>query len=323
MAIGSSVAGQVGFAVETTAGTRIAPAKWAVIDSESLTAAQNFVVFSGVGGGTAFKPPGRVLGKKPAGDIKMIAAAESMPTLLKLCFGAPATTGPVSTVYTHTYNWLLTNALPTATFQIGRPDKGGTVRPFDYIGMMVSTWGLDITPNDWVRMTYHLEGTDAKTDQTLGTPTWPTLTPWVSTDCTLSIMGGTECFDSLSLNGDNKLDMSDVVCGTNPGMRRVRQAGGPDMGGTFTQDFEDLTMLAAFQAGTVGDLTLTLTSAVAPTSAVLTITGRVQYVEDNSPAITGQDTILKQQIPFKFVRDGSNTDAQAFSAVLKTTVATA
>jgi hypothetical protein len=320
MAIGSSVAGQVGFAVETTPGTRIAPAKWAVIDSESLTAAQNFLVFTGVGGGTAIKPPGAVLGKKPAGDIKMIAAAENMPTLLRLCFGSPTTTGPVSSTYTHTYAWLLTNALPTATFQIGRPDIGGTVRPFDYVGMMVSTWELGITPNDWVRMTYHVEGTNALTNQTLGTPTWPTLTPFQSGHCSLSVGGAAQKFDSLTINGDNKLDMSDVVDSTNPGARRVRQAGGPELGGTFTEDFTDMTLLTAFQAGTVGDLVLTIN---AGTSAQLIITGRVQYSDDNSPSISGQDTILKQQVPFKFVRDGANTDTQAFNAVLKTTVATA
>jgi hypothetical protein len=220
---------------------------------------------------------------------------------------------------THTFNWLLTNPLPTATFQVGRTSMDGTVRPFDYIGMMVSTWELGIAPNEYVKMTYNLAGRRAVTDQTLATPTWPTLTPFYSVHATLSILGSTECFDAFTLSGDNKLDISDVVCGTNPGERRVRQAGGPDIKGSFGQDFEDMTMYNAFVNGTTGALTLTLS---APPSSV-TITGRVQYIEDNSPALAGADQVLKQTIPFAFVRDAANTDAQTFQVVVVTSTATA
>lgn len=319
MAIGSSIAGQLGFTAETTPGTRIAPTKWAEILSESLTMGRKTLRSQAIGGGGAFRRQYTLLGQEPGGQIAMEASAENIGNMLKLALGPPVTTGPVSTVYTHTFNWLLTNPLPTATVQVGRPDVGGTVRPFDFIGMMVSTWELGITPNEYVKMTYDMAGRRVDTAQTLATPTWPTLTSFSSISAVMSILGATQSFDSLSIKGDNKLDISDVVSGTNPGERRVRQAGGPSITGSFGSDFQDMTAFTAFQNGTVGALTLTLTASA---SAVLTMTGRVQYVEDNSPSISGPDTVLKQAIPFAFVRDGANTDAQTFQIALQTTIAT-
>lgn len=317
MPIASTLSGQVGFAVETVAGTRQAPTKWAEVLSESLTAGRKTLRSMAIGGGGAFRRNYTLLGQEPGGQIVMEGSPENIGNMLRLALGTPVTTG--AGPYTHTFNWLLTNPLPTATFQVGRTDIGGAVRPFDYVGMMVNTWELGIAPNEYVKMTYDLAGRSAVTNQTLATPTWPTLTPWSSIVASLTILGTTESFDSLSIKGDNKLDISDVVSGTNPGQRRVRQAGGPSITGSFAQDFEDMSQYTAFVAGTVGDLTLVLDNGA---SARLTITGRVQYVEDNSPALTGPDAIIKQSIPFAFVRDGANTDAQTFQAVLLTTVAT-
>lgn len=318
MAIGSTIAGQVGFTIETTPGTRIAPTKWAEINSEGLVSGQKFIRRNAIGGGSAVNRPQTKIGQEPGGPIVMDAAAENIGSMLKLAFGTPVTTG--AGPYTHTYAWLLANTLPTATFQIGRPTSGGTVTAWDYIGMMVNTWEMAIQPDAYVTMSYDLAGRRVVTDQTLGTPTWPTLTPWTSFHATLEIMGGVECFDSLTIRGDNRLDMSNVVCGTNPGERRIRQAGRPFLGGTFDQDFESIDMWDDFVAGTVGDLELVLN---AGSTATLTIAGRVQYVEDQTPTMGGAEQILKQSMPFEFVRDGSNTDTQAFSIVLINSIAAA
>lgn len=316
MAIGSTISGQVGFAIETVAGTRQAPTKWAEVNSEGLVSGQKFIRRNAIGGGSAVNRPQTKIGQEPAGPIVMDAAAENIGSMLKLAFGTPATTGVGP--YTHTFAWLLTTPLPTATFQVGRPTAAGTVTPWDYVGMMVNTWEMSVQPDAYVTMSYDLAGRRVVTDQTLATPTWPTLTPWTSFHATLSMMGGVECFDSLTIRGDNKLDMSAVVCGTNPGERRIRQAGRPMLGGTFDQDFEDMTMWTAFQAGTVGDLVLTLNAGA---TATLVITGRVQYVEDQTPTMGGPEQILKQSMPFEFVRDASTTDTQAFSIALTNSIA--
>lgn len=319
MPIGSTISGQVGFTVETTPGTRIAPTKWVQVNSESISAGRKTLRSNAIGGAGAVLTPHVLLGQEPAGQITTELAAETLGNWLRLCFGAPVTTGPVATVYTHTFSWSFNTPIPTATVQVGRPDTGGTVRPFDYIGMMLSTWEMSVKPDEYFMGTFNLAGRRAVTDQTLATPTWPTLTPWSSLHATLTLLGATECFDALTLRGDNKLDMSPVVCNTNPGERRVRQAGRPFLGGTFDQDFEDLALYTAFQAGTVGAFSLVLNAA---TTAIVTFTGRVQFVEDNSPALSGPEAIVKQSCPFEFVRDGANTDAQAFSVALQTTVAT-
>lgn len=320
MAIASSVSGQVGFAAETVAGTRQAPTKWAEVRQATGTFGRKTLRSKALNAGGSFKKPHLLLGQEPALHVVMEASAENIGNMLRLCFGPPVTTGPVSTIYTHTFNWLLTVPLPTATFQLGMTETSdGVTKPFDWIGMMVSTWEMAITPDEYVLMTYDLVGRRAVTDQTLGTQTLPTLAGgWTSLNATLSLLGGTECFTSLTIRGDNQLDISAVVCGTNPGERKVRQAGGPMITGTIDQDFEDMTLFNAFVAGTPGALTLTLTNGL----QILTMTGRIQFVEDSTPGLEGEAQIIGQSCPFEFVRDGANTDAQTFGIALQTTVAT-
>src|SRR5690349_13294881 len=206
MAIGSTIAGQLGFSIETTPGTRIAPTKFLEINSEGLVTGQKFQRRNAIGGGSAINRPQTKIGQEPGGPIVIDAAAETIGSVLKWCLGTPSTTG--AGPYVHTFAWLLTNTLPTATVQVGVPDTSGTVRPFDYVGMMVNTWEMSIAPDEYVTFTVDTAGRRVVTDQTLATPTWPTLTPWTSFHATLSLMGGTECFDSLTIRGDNRLDMS-------------------------------------------------------------------------------------------------------------------
>jgi hypothetical protein len=299
MPIGSSISGQVGIGIESTPGTRVAPASWKQILQESMTAGRKTIRPQGIGGGGAIAQPRVLLGQEPGGQISMEGAAENLPTLLRLALGSPVTTG--AGPYTHTYSFSLATPLPSATIQIGRPDVGGTVRCFEYTGCRASSWEMAVNPDDFVKFQYDL-------------------TYFTSLHASLTLLGGAEEFDSLTIRGENNLDMSTVVTATNPGRRRIRQKGRPTLGGTFQQDFQDLALFNAFKAGTVGALSLVLNAGAA---AQLTITGRVQFVEDNSPALSGPEEILKQSCPFEFVRDGANTDAQAFSAVLITSTATA
>lgn len=51
MPIGSTLSGQVGMTIETTPGTRIAPATWKQILQESLSAGRTMIPMRGIGGG--------------------------------------------------------------------------------------------------------------------------------------------------------------------------------------------------------------------------------------------------------------------------------
>jgi hypothetical protein len=199
------------------------------------------------------------------------------------------------------------------------PDTGATVRPFEFIGSRANTWELSVAPNEIVKMKYGIVAEYVDTAQTLGTPTWPTLTLFSSSaNVTVSVLGSSECVDNLTLTGENNLTVSNPICATNPGRQRVQDAGLRDYGGTFTKDFESMTFYNAFVAGTVGALVVTISAGA---SASLVITGRIQFQEDNTPQMSGPGEIVKQNMPFKFVRE--TTDALAFTAVLTTTTATA
>jgi hypothetical protein len=266
MPIGSTISGQVGMSIETTAGDRIAPATWKQILDESLSSGRTMIESRAIGGGTRI-PLASVVGtQQPGGDMTMELAAENAANLLRLAIGTPVTTG--AGPYVHTYSPSVTAPLPSATIQKGVPDTAAspTVRPFDFVGSRANTWELTVAPNEIVKMKYGILAEYVDTAQTLATPTWPTLTLFSgSANVTVSVLGSSECVDNLTLTGANNLTASNPICATNP--------------------------------------------------------GRIQFQEDNTPVMAGPGEIVKQNMPFKFVRE--STDATAFTAVLTTTTATA
>jgi hypothetical protein len=282
-----------------------------------MSANQTRIQPNGIGGGSRLMLASMAGVQQPSGSINMDLAAENAANLLRLAIGTPVTTG--AGPYVHTYSPSVTAALPSATVQIGRPDTGATVRAFDYVGSRANGWEMTIAPNELVKMKYDLVAEYVDTAQTLGTPTWPTLTFFSSSaHVTVSVLGSSECVDNLTLTGANNLTTSNPICATNPGRQRVQDAGFREYGGTFGKDFESLTFYNAFVAGTVGALVVTLNAGA---SAQLVITGRIQFEEDNTPVMSGAGEIIKQTTPFRFVRE--TTDALGFTAVLTTTTATA
>jgi hypothetical protein len=317
MPIGSTLSGQVGMTIETTPGTRIAPATWKQILSETLSAGRTMIPVRGIGGGSRIHLASIIGLQQPGGQISMDLAAENAPNLLRLAFGTPATAG--AGPYTHTYTPSMTAPLPSATIQKGVPDTGATVRPWDFIGSRANSWEITITPGELIKVNYDIVSEYVDTAQTLGTPTWPTISPFsASAHTVMTILGSAECVDSVTLTGANNLTTSNPICSTNPGRQRVQDAGNREYGGTFTKDFESMTFYNTFVAGTVGAMVVTIDAGA---SNKLVITGRVQFQEDNTPQMGGPGEIVKQTVPFNFVRE--TTDALAFTAVLTSTTAAA
>ena len=143
MALGSGLAAQLGYGVETTPGTVVTPTIFVPLRDESLTedreSLESEAIIAGrrvldddmwnggpttVGGGVAHDLYDRGLG-----------------SLFKAMFGTAATTG--SGPYTHTFTPgdLADNSL---TVQKGVPDTAGTVHPFTFGGMYVASWELAV-----------------------------------------------------------------------------------------------------------------------------------------------------------------------------------
>ena len=141
MTLASGQAAQLGFAIETTAGTPVTPSQFVPLVDESIQAtlgrldspaiiANRLTLDSDMwnGGDHEF-----------AGDLGLELYTRGATTLFRAMFGTVNTTG--AGPYTHTYSPgdLTADYL---TVQVGRPSLDGTVNPFTYTGVAITSWEL-------------------------------------------------------------------------------------------------------------------------------------------------------------------------------------
>ena len=192
MPVGAGLATQCGIATETTSGTQLAVTRFLELDAqqpETMAMGKNVVQGAGLrapatgsGGGPAAgsslfeRSSRRVVGSWDAkGNIKFDVPFSGLGLYLEHMMGAftPGTVGgtnnPLVVQQGATAAWLQTYApgsLAGKTFcmQIGKPDSGGTVRPFTYVGCKVADWECMFDLNQFVKLQ-------------LGIDAWQELTP--------------------------------------------------------------------------------------------------------------------------------------------------
>jgi hypothetical protein len=313
MAYGTGGAAQLAFAKEGTANTRETPDHWVEFVQEGVKLKSSRIDSKGLRAGRRVNHGWAAGNTSIEGPISIELVAQSVGELLELCFGGLATAG--AGPYTHT---LTPGNLATGTFQIGRPDSGGTVRPFDYIGTMVNSWALsfDATGDgSMIGFQVDLLGREETTGETLATPSYPTVTRFTSVQASLTIAGSAYCVDSGTVTGNNNLDMTHKACAADAGKPTIRESGQREYGGTLVADFQDLTAYNRFVNGTEAALVVTIS---AGDSASLVITMNVRF-DGDTPNVSGPE-VLKQSLPF--ICTGT-TDALAITAVLTNSDSTA
>jgi hypothetical protein len=145
MAYYSGVATQIGYALETTAGTPVTVTAFLPLggDGEKLMGERERIESDGIRAGRRILDSNDWAGGNisPGGDVGHELYNAGLGKLLTGMFGTvSSTTGPVSSLYTHT--WTAVGEPKPLTVQKGVPDVGGTVRPFTYTGMMVDEWEI-------------------------------------------------------------------------------------------------------------------------------------------------------------------------------------
>ena len=141
MALQSALNGQLMLAIETTFGVPVTPTVALPIVDESLTSDVERMESAAQIKGNMFLTseqwaPGNVTA---GGDIGLELFRRSLGKVFRLIFGQVATTGPVSSLYTHTFTPLPLTGL-SATIQKGVPDvTDGTVHPLTYAGCKIAS----------------------------------------------------------------------------------------------------------------------------------------------------------------------------------------
>lgn len=315
MAHPSGISAQVGYIVETTAGTRQAPTTFLEVVQESLKRNPQFIRPRHLAAGRRLAKRKILAGQLPSGQISFPVYPETIGPLLRGVLGGVSTTG--SNPYTHTITPGSSPA-PSFTFQVGRPDvaTAPTVHPFDYVGSYIEQLEIVCNAGEQVMAQVDLAAIREVDDQSLASASYATVTPLTFMHATLTASGGTECFDTATVTIRQALAKRQQGCPTGTvGEQKINPTGVLEIGGTVTRDWRNQDLYDDMVAGTEGTLTLAFNAGA---SAQLTLTGNA-FFADAGTMVAGPD-LLKEQIPFEFVH--ATADASAFTATLINSVAT-
>ncbi len=309
MPLASGLAGQIGLVAEGTYGTFVAPSRWYEFVSEGLRLERERIESKGIRAGRRVLHRWAAGVQRVTGPIVMELAPQNFGILFSHMFGGLVTAG--SNPYTHT-------ATPgdlagkSLSIQVGRPDIGGVVRPFSYLGCKIATWEISAAVNEYAMLNLDVYGAHEDTAQTLGTAAYPaTLTPFTFIHGAVTVAGSPFDVKEATLSGDNGLaiDRHFIRATTPERPKEPLEETRREYTGTLTADFTDLTAYNRFVNGTEAALVLTFNAGA---SATLAITMNVRY-DGETPVIEG-DELLEQSLPFKAI--SATSDAAAITAVV-------
>lgn len=300
---------QIGYAVESTAGTFTTPTDFfEFVPPLGLVKRQEYAKSRGIRAGRVM-PHAVTLGKSNIeGPVTHELVAEGIGILLRAMIeGTPATSG--AGPYTHVFDH--STDLASISAQTALPSTSA-IHPMSYAGLRVRQWTINVNPGDvyptltieWIGKSLDDDGTPALTSAT-----YPSFTRFTFLNATFTIGGSEVCVDNVSITGTTGFDMEHKICSADAGTPNLFRAGRAMVTGTAQADLADLTQYNRFKNGTQTALTLVFNAGA---SAQLTFSGNVFYPE-GQPTVQDEGK-TKQPIAFEFL-SGTN-DATALTVTL-------
>lgn len=308
MPLASGLAGQVGFAAEATYGTFQAPTRFLELNSSNIKFERERIDSAGIKAGRRVLHRWAQGVQRVAGDVEFEMAPQGFALLWSHVLGTVATTG--TNPYTHTMS-PGDLAGKSLTVQVGKPDIGGVVRAFSYLGCKVSGVEVSAAVNEYALMSVSFYGSHLDTAQTLGTASYPTgLTPFDFTKGSVTLAGSAFDVKDFTLSIDNGLavDRHFIRATTPERPKEALENTRREITGSMTAEFTDLTALNRFINGTEAALVFTFNAGA---SAITTFTMNVRF--DGEDPDFGPE-LLEQPLPFKAI--SATSDAAALTVVV-------
>lgn len=312
MAIRSGLAAQLGAVAEDTWGVYKAPTSFIEFTEESLALAIERIESPGLRASNRVLRTDRWAAgqKRVEGTVSFEAPSKGLGLWLKHALGSSSITTPSGAtnarLHTHTLGDPYGLGL---TVQVGRPDSGGTVRPFSYIGCKIDQLTLSNSVDEFLVVECEIVGEDETTSQSLASASYPTgvqLFNW--TQGVISIGGssvGVVTDFSVTVANNHKSDRYFLGAAI---MSEPIIAGMTEITGSMTVEFDSLTNYNRFVNGTIAAVTAKWTAATAIESTFF------PYVEvslpdvrfdGTTPAVAGPD-VVTIELPFKALYDGTD-----------------
>jgi len=300
---------QIGIAAETTVGTPVTVTRFYEFLSESMKLNIDRMRSAGLGRGRVQRSHQVAAGRKiAAGAVNMETWNKSLGLWLKHSMGTVVTTQPAvgtdPTVYDHTFTPGDLSAL-ALTYQAGRPDEAGVVRPFTYDGCVVTGWDLACALGEIGKFNVALNGEDETTATALAAKSYPTgLELLTFVGSSLSIGGSAVDVANFNVAGDNVLKVDRGKLGQATRTKAMEGAVRPYTG-TADLSFAGFTAYNRFVNRTEAEIVALFEGSTISNSYKhqLKITANVVF-NGETPTIGGPDEI-RQAMPFEVVDPGA------------------
>ena len=307
MARKTGIDAQFGFKTESTVGTFIAPDRFLEMDpsGESIKARTNNYTPMLLGKGAhAMSANARSWASGAAGDTKHVVTDAGFGLLFKHILGTSSASGSADPyTYTSVPDTVGFQGL-TATVQIGRPDVGGTVEPFSYVGAKVQKAVLECSVGNPLLLTVTWVAQEEDTSQALASKSFAASTvPLIFVDGGGTVNGSAISITSFQITIENGIQDDRRYVGNVAGEHL--QTGEQAVTGNLEYEFEGLTRHTALVAGTIlNNLVLTFANGANSHGLVATIADFI-YLQGGEPNVSGPGIVM-ESMPWKALDNGSD-----------------
>lgn len=311
MAKRSGIAAQLGYKAETTWGTGVTVDRFLPFRKESLTANKARLDSDSIYANRLVRDSeqwdeGEIIA---GGDVELDVYTKGLGLFLKHAMGAVNTSG--AGPYVHVFTPDVLDGLGL-TLQVGKPDRGGTVRPWNFVGSKIREFELSVPAKEAAALKL---GVSAKTIDYDGTPALQSWSPpaalsrftWAHATAA-TVHGTSPKIKSLTIKGQNGIEVDRYFLGS----QTIEEQDDVDLRAYTAEiecEFGDETLFSAFWNGSEADLVLTLTRG----TSILDVRGNCRLDGDGASPVVESRGKLMQKIPAVFVGDGTDADAMTIT----------
>lgn len=294
--------GVLGLALETVAGTFLAPTKFVPFESESLNVNHDVVWRRPIRNTPGLV--GAVAGNiYVEGEIQLEALSDVVPYFLHAsrCSVVKTGTGP----YTYTYT-PAANATPAKTMSIAVRRSSSEV--FGFSGCVVSSFTFTVEDNGIMKFKAAIVGQDEATAAALSGITWPTTTPFGAGQYSLQIPTATQIFDAdgFEFSSEDNAEPQFRMKSSGRGASWIK-FGESSATMKLNRDFTTRTDFDGFKALTSQSITLAASKGA---SESITILAPVSIKESYEINLGGQGDAVRAAISYQCAIDGTGKHYQ-------------
>lgn len=242
----------------------------------------------------------RVINHGASGTFTVDVLTKGFGRMLKAALGDSTIDG---TEQTHTTK----NLEPgdSLTVQVVRPEVGGELRAWDYLGGIVSEFNLSQENDGLLVAELELDFQDEQKADSIATASYPDGVPFGWPDCTLTLDGQTlEQFEEFSLSWDWNLKTGRRFLRGNELKKRPIVQGPPEGEGELVGEFAGLDVWEAFKDGSV----LELKAEWEHDGATLAVRLPAVQFNGSTPQIQ-EDDVAQQEAGFRILDPGGDEPA--------------